>query len=76
MAGQKNKTTHKHNYKIISSGKYAPTMGGVTLNLKYEHNYCICGSWFVSFFNNYGPIYLPPNFFIENPPKKFKIINP
>lgn len=65
MAGQKNKTTHKHNYKIIDSGPYKATYNKTSIDMEYETHYCICGDCILRLKHKYQMIYLPPDLSIN-----------
>lgn len=56
MAGQKNKTTHKHNFKIAYD-EPMPNDYGLPFRVKREE--CLCGEWKVYIHLEYDFIYLP-----------------
>ncbi len=52
---QKNKTTHKHNYKIVRDEPY----NSYGIEMRFKAYQCLCGNWYVCYEHIFNFIYLP-----------------
>jgi hypothetical protein len=74
MAGTKNKTTHKHNYKVTRDEPYVAYTG---IEMRFIVKECLCGKWEAGFHYTYDFVFIPDNIF--NQPLtgvRYKVINP
>lgn len=73
---QKNKTTHKHNYKVIEQGHFTCELG---IHWAWKKVMCLCGDGSLKLAMDYGFIpVLPPDLFSDKPLPgvNYKIQNP
>lgn len=70
----KNKTTHKHNYKLIDSTRKVDEFGFTWVLERYS---CCCGDWKATYHNTtWDWLVLPPDLNrVNKPTREYKIIN-